>query len=487
MTEKKDTTDILLWLGGAVFAGVALTWLVVSRPWSATQDLQPLATPDPAAFADRSAEPDALAAQDAGLSSERNADTTGGGTKEAAVAEPLPGTLDSPLRMADLALKAGMLLEPEGYSAWSLYQEALAVDPANSAARSGLQEVADILINRASVAVEQARTADATRLIDTVREVLPDHEQAARLASELNLGSPSGEPPAAPAAVAETAPKARPEPQDEPAAPKPQLEQPKIAAAPKLAKAQPKPKPKPKPVAKPPAKRRDQFGDAAKAFDAALTDGKLLAPEDASARHYLLEMAELKPADERTVAARQALNEILLARADEAIEVLDTLAADVWLTQAEELGADVQLTESARRAMQQKLIAREAARPISVTELSVLKYVPPRYPNRAVERDMEGWVDVEFTVGTNGQPEDITIVDASHTRFFRKEAVNAVSQWEFEPPHDPRRNRRPANLRPHQLQAAIARHPRAPVLLCSARWLAERDGAADTPGTLVTC
>jgi protein TonB len=40
---------------------------------------------------------------------------------------------------------------------------------------------------------------------------------------------------------------------------------------------------------------------------------------------------------------------------------------------------------------------------------------------------------VEFTVGTNGQPEDITIVDASHTRFFRKAAVNAVSQWKFEP------------------------------------------------------
>ncbi len=159
----------------------------------------------------------------------------------------------------------------------------------------------------------------------------------------------------------------------------------------------------------------------------------MLAPEDASARHYLLQMAEFKPDDERTAGARQVLNEILLARADEAIEVLDTLAADVWLTHAEDLGADPQLTESARRALRQKLIAREAARPISVTELAVLKYVPPRYPTRAVARDLEGWVDVEFTVGTTGQPEDITIVDASDTRFFRKAAVDAVSQWKFEP------------------------------------------------------
>jgi TonB family protein len=429
VTQNKDTTDILLWLGGAVFAGVALTWLVVSRPWSATQDLPALAIPDPTPLVAESVGTDSAAARALELPGELDADTVAGGTKEAAVAEPLPGTLSSPLRTAELALKAGMLLEPEGDSAWSLYQEALAVDPSNGAARSGLQEVADILLNRASVAVEQARTADATRLIETVLDVLPDHEQANRLASELSLGSTSSGPPAAPATLAEAVPNTPARPEAAPAAPKPQLEQPKIAAAPQLAK----PQAQPKPVAKAPARPRDRFGDAAKAFDTALSDGQLLAPEDASARHYLLRMAELKPDDERTVAARQTLNEILLARADEAIAVLDTLAADVWLTHAEDLGADPQLTDSARLALRQKLINREAARPISVTQLNVLNYVPPRYPTRAVDRDLEGWVDVEFTVGTNGQPEDITIVDASHTRFFRKAAVNAVSQWKFEP------------------------------------------------------
>ncbi len=429
MTQKKDTTDILLWLGGAVFAGVGLTWLLVSQPWSATQDLPELAIADPAPLVAESAWTESAAALLAELPGEMDADTVAGGTKEVWVTEPLSGILNSPLRTAELALKAGMLLEPEGYSAWSLFQQALAVDPANGAARSGLQEVADILLNRANVALEQARTADATRLIETVLHVLPDHERATRLANELSLGSASSEPPAAPTTLAEAVPNIPAKPKTQPAAPKPLLEQPKIAAAPKLAKAQAQPKP----VAKPAAKPRNLFGNAAKAFDAALSDGKLLAPEDASARHYLLQMAELKPDDERTVAARQVLNEILLARADEAIEVLDTLAADVWLTHAEDLGADPQLTESARRALRQKLIAREAARPISVTELAVLKYVPPRYPTRAVARDLEGWVDVEFTVGTTGQPEDITIVDASDTRFFRKAAVDAVSQWQFEP------------------------------------------------------
>ena len=65
--------------------------------------------------------------------------------------------------------------------------------------------------------------------------------------------------------------------------------------------------------------------------------------------------------------------------------------------------------------------------------MSVLKYVPPRYPSRAVDRELEGWVDVEFTVGKDGQPQSITVLDASHERYFRKEAVNAVEKWEFEP------------------------------------------------------
>ncbi len=430
MTEKRDSTDVLLWLGGAVFAGVAVTWLVVSQPWSGSETLAPLATPTPRAAGAPDAAPEAAdpRSEDAQLAGETDAATASGGAKEA-LDTGLDGTLDSPLRMAALAVKAGMLLEPEGYSAWSLYQQAVRAEPDNKDAREGLQDVADILINRAAVAMEQARIADATRLIETVRAVLPEHVQARRLAAELKMGERGSQPPPVPAQVAAAEPPPKPQATSpaQRSQPKPQLDKPELAPAPapKLAKVEPAPQPAPRP--------RDGFADAAEAFDAALAAGRLLAPEDASARHYFLQMDALKPADPRTAAARKTLTALLLARADEAIDAVDTVGADVWLTQAEELGADQLLTEAARLQLDQRIIARDAARPIPVSELTLLRYVPPRYPSRAVDRDIEGWVDVEFTVGKEGQPRDITIVDASHERYFRKEAVNAVTEWEFEP------------------------------------------------------
>ena len=59
--------------------------------------------------------------------------------------------------------------------------------------------------------------------------------------------------------------------------------------------------------------------------------------------------------------------------------------------------------------------------------------VPAEYPEIALEREIEGWVDVEFVVTPAGNTAEITVVDASHARYFREEAVAAVEQWRFEP------------------------------------------------------
>ena len=43
--EKQDSTDILLYLGGAVVAGVGITWLVLSQPWRMISDDSPVVEP----------------------------------------------------------------------------------------------------------------------------------------------------------------------------------------------------------------------------------------------------------------------------------------------------------------------------------------------------------------------------------------------------------------------------------------------------------
>ena len=70
----------------------------------------------------------------------------------------------------------------------------------------------------------------------------------------------------------------------------------------------------------------------------------------------------------------------------------------------------------------------ESAKPVPASALKIATYVAPTYPARASERNLEGWVDIEFTVGTDGKTRNIVVTDASHETIFRREATDAVAQ-----------------------------------------------------------
>jgi protein TonB len=70
---------------------------------------------------------------------------------------------------------------------------------------------------------------------------------------------------------------------------------------------------------------------------------------------------------------------------------------------------------------------------VSTRELVSVKTVPPRYPRRASDRGITGWVIVEFTVTTDGKTGDIEVQQSVPERIFNKAATDAVEQWTFEP------------------------------------------------------
>jgi protein TonB len=63
----------------------------------------------------------------------------------------------------------------------------------------------------------------------------------------------------------------------------------------------------------------------------------------------------------------------------------------------------------------------------------VVRQVPPEYPTQAMRKRQEGWVELEFTIGTDGRVKDVAVVRAQPPRIFDKEAVRAVQQFTFEP------------------------------------------------------
>jgi TonB family protein len=373
--------DLLLWVAGAVVAVIGIAWLVIMQPWAGGEDLPGAAAPVMLAVAPLPA-------------------PSQGAEQEAA----LEAGLDNPLRMAQLAYDAGMLIEPAEYSAWTLYGRAVKAEPNNPVAAAGLARVADDLVRRGEAALEQGRFDDARNAVERIRAALPQHPGAKMLADKIW-------PQPAPTRQA-TAESLRP------ALPQPTA---------RVEAAEPTPRP---PAAQPVV---NPILVASAAFEQAMAESRLLAPTDRSAKHFVEVLTAANRDHELTRQARQRLAGELLSRAAQSLEALDAIAAGIWIDEAESIGADANRVRVARAALTEQLITLEAAKRLPASALQLAAYVAPVYPARALERGIEGWVDVEFTVGTDGTARDVFVADGSHETFFRREAVIAVEQWRFEP------------------------------------------------------
>lgn len=68
-----------------------------------------------------------------------------------------------------------------------------------------------------------------------------------------------------------------------------------------------------------------------------------------------------------------------------------------------------------------------------ITPAVIIKREPPRYPTRAINRGIEGWVEVKFKVDTKGEPMEIEVVNSEPKGVFESAATRAVKRWRFTP------------------------------------------------------
>jgi protein TonB len=65
------------------------------------------------------------------------------------------------------------------------------------------------------------------------------------------------------------------------------------------------------------------------------------------------------------------------------------------------------------------------------TNVIPLVRIPPRYPMRAANRRVEGWVKVEFTITEQGTVKDAVVIAAQPKNIFNKSALQAIKRWKF--------------------------------------------------------
>ncbi|MGH8495909.1 MAG: TonB family protein, partial [Gammaproteobacteria bacterium] len=383
-----------------------------------------------------------------------------------AASEPAETTAEAPLSEVERALDAASValqeeryIEPVEDNALDHYFAVLEIEPENPEAAAGLDTIAGVLLERAQAALSGGTPDDALEARTVVRGIRPDHpdmplvdaqfaEYGRLLIARMNL-----------AVAADDWTRARE--QLDMAAQFLAQDSPEVTEARALLSA-----------------RRDQFAinDRLALANERIASNSLTVPENDSAMFHLLALKTDFPENAAVIGGLDRLASIMFERTDSAVISDDFDDADRWLDEVDKLGVHTDALAQRREAVatarndaaaaaraaaeaakaEELALAAAAATalpetvagapdneaaagagalvdtaPVEVSELEILRMVQPEYPRRAWVRDIEGWIDIEFTVTATGITRSIDVTGEQSPGWFDRAAIEAVEQWQF--------------------------------------------------------
>lgn len=165
-----------------------------------------------------------------------------------------------------------------------------------------------------------------------------------------------------------------------------------------------------------------------------LANGDLVSPNEDNALHYLSMLRAENPSHPGLPAEWAELERSLEANARMAFRAGSWTDAatwlDAWRRVAPASPAASALAEELAVARRQEEFLATAA---PASELRLIEYEPPAYPQSALRDGTEGSVTLEFVVGTDGRPREIVVAEAEPPGRFEEAAVAAVRDYVYEP------------------------------------------------------
>jgi periplasmic protein TonB len=161
---------------------------------------------------------------------------------------------------------------------------------------------------------------------------------------------------------------------------------------------------------------------------------ELIAPEGNSALHYFETLRAADPGFPGLAAAWQSFLERLAQNARTAIGTRNWTTAESWIAALTTAAPDDPLTRAVAEDIavaRKRLEYLETAAPAS--ELMLTAYRPPVYPPDAQRAGIDGWVQLEFVVGEDGQPREAVVVRSEPAGRFDRPALEALATYRYEP------------------------------------------------------
>ena len=353
-------------------------------------------------------------------------------------------TADVTLSRARAALDAGRLESPPGRNSLDLFSAVLLARPGHQEAAAGLERTVELIVQTATEQAEQGNRVEAWRLLSRAIQAAPENESVMELSARLEAeqrealaterrkaaGKPSGSSvPVAregPSVIANDEAEQRNQATDnateEQAA---ALRRAGIGPAGATTVATTENEPA-DPESEPNVRVEDTDGTAAggpRSASAAVSTKSetppTVMPDPLTPRRTNRASAQERPVSglvrsgPRSYGAPISLGHPIAGYAEPEQEPLPTGDARVALTPLNAVSSGPRL--------------------VAASELVKIVSPEPVYPQKALRRGIQGWVEIEFTVDDTGHVRDMVVAGAEPRGVFDESAKNALAKWEFRP------------------------------------------------------
>jgi TonB family protein len=286
------------------------------------------------------------------------------------------------------AMADGRYTDPPERSAFHYYSTVLALDPDNADAVAGIDAIADRHLTNARVMLAEQRIAEAAVAIDRARRVRPQHNGLQDVDAQLRW----------------------------------ELRKLLAATNPALQAEPVKSK-----VIKPAASPRMNTPSSLPPGQPLLTQQQPAAPSTTTPPEAGLTSTPSAP---RVTKVSHLLSLAPMSAAETSPSLITPAPAGVA-----ESGSAPVVDEAANSSAATSALPESAPAPIPAVAPKLIKMVQPEYPQEALMRGVEGWVDVSLEVNAAGDVVAPRIEGSSRGRLFNRAALSALQQWKYEP-HD---------------------------------------------------
>jgi TonB family protein len=163
-----------------------------------------------------------------------------------------------------------------------------------------------------------------------------------------------------------------------------------------------------------------------------LAQGKLTEPENDNALFYVNQLRTSDPKSSGLAQISGAVQAQILERARVSLDIGDTEKSEALAQMAASLGGSSELDALNDRIRQKKSAGSDALQ-MPEQSLTRLSKLDVQYPARALQTNIEGWVEISYTVAPNGSVTNIKVLNATPPKVFEASATKAVSHLRYQP------------------------------------------------------